>query len=98
MKTIKVQMKDIVKHIGWSIDGREPVNHSPAFDYCRKLLKKGYPDDTRLEVYREDVLCLICPSIKEGAKWKILENKDHGPKIKRYQPFVSFKEANAAVA
>lgn len=93
MTTIQVQMREIVKNKGWHVDGREPENHSPGFDYCRKLLKQGYPVDTCLEVYRDDMLCLTFPSIGEGAKWAIKENKDEGPTFKKYKPFVPFKIA-----
>lgn len=83
-------MKDIIFHKGWEIDGREPMNHSPAFDYCRKLIKDGELGSTKLEVYRDEMLCLTIPSIEEGAKWAMRENDkkiDAGPRFIKYRPF-----------
>jgi hypothetical protein len=84
MKTLKVNMKDI-----WISDnGKEPKNHSPILDYCRKLIKEGVKEDTRLEVYRErDTPDVIVKSIGEGAKWAVLENEREGPKFVKYREF-----------
>lgn len=83
MKIVKIQYKDI-----WSrIDGKEPMNNSPVLDYCRKLIESGKDKETSLEVYREDMLCLIIKEIGEGAKWAILENRDEVPKFIKYEPF-----------
>lgn len=86
---MKVQLNDIRHPDTWT--GKEPKNHSPSFDYCRKLIKEGCNPDEPLEVYRGEKLAYTVKSIGEGAKWKIQENELHGPRMKRYKPFSSFK-------
>ena len=83
MKTIKVQMNDINK---WYGRDREGENNSPTFDYCRKLLKEGEDPSTKLEVYRDEMLCLTT-TLKEGSKWKIEETEKKGPRFRKYEPF-----------
>jgi hypothetical protein len=83
MKTLKVKMDDI-----WVSDhGKEPKNHSPILDYCRKLISEGEKEDTRLEVYRHrDTPDVIVKSIGEASKWAILENETEGPRFVKYNP------------
>lgn len=79
---MKVQLNDIRKKSTW--EGKEPRNHSPALDYCRKLLKQGVPPEEKLEVYRGEMLAYSMV-IGEGAKWKVLENEKEGPRFVKYK-------------
>lgn len=83
-QTIKVQLQDIIKYRPWKDNHKEPENHSPALDYCRKLLSEGKPYGTRLEVYRGEELAYFCSKIGKSSKWTIRENKKHGPEFKKY--------------
>lgn len=80
---MSIYMDDIVK----PNNGKEPTNHSPVCDYCRKLMKDGVNPKTKLHVYRGSMLCLIVNSIEEGSKLKIIENKKVGPKFAKYHPY-----------
>lgn len=86
---MKVQLNAIRKPKTYG--GIEPVNHSPAFDYCRKLIKEGIDPTEPLEVYRGEKLAYTVSSVGWGAKWKILENEKKGPAFKKYDPFVALK-------
>lgn len=81
---MKVQLNDIRARSTW--EGKEPRHHSPALDYCRKLIKEGVDPKEKLEVYRGEMLAYSMV-IEEGAKWKILEDEERGPTFKRYRPF-----------
>lgn len=84
MKTIKVQLKDITNKDIFET-GKEPRNHSPFTDFCRKLIREGEDPRTRLEAYRGETLCLTT-IIGEGAQWDILENDKKGPLYRKYRP------------
>lgn len=86
---MKVQLNDI-RHPD-THGGMEPVNHSPALDYCRKLISEGVDGNQPLKVYRGDALAYTVSSIKWGATKKIREDKYRGPEVVKYKPFVSFK-------
>jgi hypothetical protein len=75
MKIIKTQISDT--KLGFT-------------DYSRKLLEEGEKEDTRLEFYREDMLCLY-GEIGRAAKLTIRENNREGPKHTKYVPFPTFK-------
>lgn len=79
---MKVQLNDIrdLKTYG----GKEPKNHSPSFDYCRKLIAEGVDPSECLEVYREDKLAYTVSSIGWGATKKIRENETESPHIVDY--------------
>lgn len=79
---MKVQLNDIRRKSTW--EGKEPENHSPALDYCRKLLKEGISSEEILEVYRGEQLAYSMV-IGEGAKWKVRENEEVGPKFVKYR-------------
>lgn len=81
---MKVQLNDIRAESTW--EGKEPENHSPSFDYCRKVLKEGADPKEPLEVYRGEQLAYTVKSIGLGATLKIRENDKEGPKIVKYQP------------
>lgn len=74
---MKVQLNDIRDPKTWG--GKEPKNHSPSFDYCRKLLADGVDPSECLEVYRGEQLAYTIKSIGLGAKKIILENDKKGP-------------------
>src|SRR5687768_14134801 len=80
---MKVQLNDIRDKKTWG--GKEPKNHSPSFDYCRKLLADGVDPKDCLEVYRGEKLAYTIASIGWGATKKILENEKQGPKIVKYK-------------
>jgi len=82
---MEVQLNDI-RHIDTQ-GGIEPVNHSPAFDYCRKLIKDGVDPKERLDVYRGEQLAYSVTNIGWGATMKVLENEKHGPTFKKYESF-----------
>jgi hypothetical protein len=86
VKTIKIQISDI-----WN-KRAEPKNHSPIFNYCRKLIKNGELPETRLEVYRGDILC-IATEIVEGAKLAVKEDEKKGPMFDKHRakPVFLFK-------
>jgi hypothetical protein len=86
---MKVQLNDIRAPETWG--GKEPINHSPAFDYCRKLLKEGANPDEPLEVYRGEKLAYTVTTIELGATKKIREDKYRGPEEVKYKPFIPFK-------
>jgi Fe2+ transport system protein FeoA len=88
---MKIQLDDIRAETTWT--GKEPQNHSPRLDYCRKLIAQGVDPNEPLEVYRDDVLSMTISSIGTGAKLAIRENETRGPVIKRYEPFVPFRSA-----
>lgn len=90
---VKVQLNAIRKPETWS--GVEPKNHSPAFDYCRKLLKEGVNPDEPLEVYRGEKLAYIVTTIGLGATKKIREDKYRGPEEVKYKPFIPFKSTKS---
>lgn len=82
---MKVQLNDIRHPDTWG--GMEPVNHSPGFDYCRKLIKDGVDPNERLDIYRGDALAYTITSIGWGATMKVLENEKRGPAFKKYESF-----------
>lgn len=84
---MKVQLNSIRKEETWT--GIEPVNHSPAFDYCRKLMKEGVNPKEPLEVFRGEMLAYTVSTIGWGATMKVLENEKQGPRFKKYEPFTS---------
>lgn len=94
---MKVQLNDIRHPSTWS--GKEPRNHSPGFDYCRKLIADGVDPKGPLEVYREDKLAYTITNIGWGATMAVLENEKHGPKFVKYRNRLdSFKHAREVVA
>lgn len=82
--TIKVQLNDIRRRNTWG--GKEPINHSPAFDYCRKLIKDGADSNETLEVYRGDVMAYKIKNIGIGSGYKIREDKCIGPMFVKHEP------------
>lgn len=80
---MKVQLNDI-RHPD-TYEGKEPKHHSPALDYCRKLLKEGIDPKEPLEVYRGEMLAYTISSISWGATKKIHENDREGPFIRKYK-------------
>lgn len=65
MNVIKINRKDLPSK-----------SDTPAFDYCRKLLKEGVDPETRLEIYRErETWDYAIESIGEGAKWSVEHNR-----------------------
>lgn len=81
---MKVQLNNIRHPRTWN--GKEPKNHSPSFDYCRKLINEGINPEEPLEVYRGDVLAYTVSSIGIGATKKIREDKVHSPHEVPYTP------------
>lgn len=64
MKTIKIQFEDLPNTNATS----------PAFSYCRKLIKEGVDPDTRLEIYRgKPDWDYAIANIGQGAKLTIQE-------------------------
>lgn len=62
--TIKINRKDLPSK-----------SDTPAFDYCRQLLKEGADPITRLEIYRESKdWDYAISNIGEGAKWTVDHN------------------------
>lgn len=80
---MKVQLNDI--RDSKTYGGKEPNNHSPSFDYCRRLIAQGVDPAEPLEVYRGETLAYTVSSIGWGAKKKILENDKVGPVIIDYK-------------
>lgn len=80
---MKVQLNDIRDRKTWG--GKEPKNHSPSFDYCRRLVAQGVDPTESLEVYRGETLAYTVSSIGWGAKKKIIENEHHSATIINYK-------------
>jgi hypothetical protein len=80
---MKVQLNDI-RHPD-TCGGKEPKHHSPAFNYCRKLLKDDVNSEESLEVYRGDTLAYTISPIRWGAQKIIYENEKTGPTIRKYK-------------
>lgn len=60
MKTIRIQFSELGD------------SYTPIIKYCRKLIKKGELEDSRLEVYREnEEPGIIVPHIGNLAKLRI---------------------------
>lgn len=78
---MKVQLNNIRAKSTW--EGKEPENHSPSFDYCRKLIKQGVSPEEVLEVYRGEELAYSV-NIGEGAKWKINETDKVDIRLRKY--------------
>lgn len=93
MKTVQVQLDDIIVSKIWKDNNKEPRNHSPVLDYCRKLIKEGEKYGTCLEVYRNDLLLLKVPRIGKGAKLTIREDDKRGPEFVEYRSLPQFKMA-----
>lgn len=81
---MKVQLDDIRHPDTWT--GKEPINHSPGFDYCRKLIADGVDPDETLEVYRGETLSRTYSNIGEAAQFRIREDSDVGPRIEKFIP------------
>jgi len=82
---MEVQLNDIRSPNTWG--GKEPINHSPALDYCRKLIKDGVDPKERLDVYRGEQLAYSVTNIGWGATMKVLENEKRGPMFNKYESF-----------
>lgn len=80
---MKVQLNDIRDPKTYG--GKEPKNHSPSFDYCRKLIEEGIDPSECLEVYRGEKLAYTVSSIGLGATLKIREDATVGPTIVAYE-------------
>lgn len=60
--------------------------------YCRKIMKQeNFPE--KLEIYRNDVLCLTV-DVKEAAELVLVENEKEGPLYRKYREssFLKTKE------
>lgn len=93
---VKIQFDELFK---FPPNGAEPKNNSVITDHCRKLIKDGYPPETRLEVYRTraepDV---IVKNIGEGAKITCRENENEDPHFVKYVPLPErFKKVGGIV-
>lgn len=75
--TIKVQVNDIVIL----------KDQDPFTTYCRKLIKDGAKPNTRLEMYRGDILCLFTNNIGKTAKITVREDERRGPEFTKYKEF-----------
>lgn len=60
MKTIRIQFSELGD------------SYTPIIDYCRELIEKGIPVDTKLKIYREnDEPDVIVRNIGDAAKLKV---------------------------
>jgi hypothetical protein len=80
---MKVQLNDIRHPKTWG--GKEPKNHSPSFDYCRKLIAQGVDPAEPLEVYRGDMLAYTVSSIGWGATKRIREDEKITARVEDYK-------------
>lgn len=80
-ETLKVDYEDLFKEN----NSKEPKNHSPVLDYCRKLIEEGKPSNTKLEVFRNEELSMLVKNIGKASKQAIRENADVGPISVKYQ-------------
>ena len=64
MKTLRIEFEDIPNR---------KLTHTPTLTHCRRLLKEGYPPETKLEVTRNGHVDLIIHNIGEGAKLTVKE-------------------------
>lgn len=86
-ETLKIDYESLFT----SDNGKEPKNHSPVLDYCRKLIKDKVPFNTSLEVFRHGELSMLVKNIGKAAKQAIKENEDLGPIFVKYQEIPSEK-------
>lgn len=93
---MKVQLNCIRHPKTWG--GKEPKNHSPAFDYCRKLLADGVDPSECLEVYRGEQLAYTVSSIGWGATKRIQENDKITARVVEYKehPLAAARRAEKA--
>lgn len=84
MLGMKVQLNDIRAKNTWN--GKEPKNHPPGFDYCRKMLDGGVDPTEPLEVYRGEMLAYTISSIGWGATKKIREDETNSSRVVPYVP------------
>ena len=73
MKTIKVQINS---------------TNLSFTEYSRKLIEQGEAEDTILEFYRGEMLCLY-GKIGDASKLTIKENAKEGPVYVKYRPFIN---------
>lgn len=94
---MKVQLNDIRKEKTYT--GKEPKNHNPGFNHCRKLLEEGHDPKEKLEIYRGDNLAYTISSISWGATKTVRENEKRGPTMVNYRelPSIAFKRGNKAI-
>lgn len=64
-----------------------------VYSYSRELLKEGYSEDTRLEVYRDLALefDIAVNHIGTAAKYVLVESARDGFVFKKWEPFIPFK-------
>lgn len=79
MNRIKVDVEDLPKGA-----------KTPFLSHARKLLKEGYPEDTKVEFYRNggkepDV---IINNIGRASLWTVLEDRRQGPRFVKYKDYV----------
>lgn len=85
-KPIKLRYSDV-----WSKEqlntGKEPENNSIVSRLCRKLIKDGISENTRLELYRDDENDpdLIIPHIGRMGELQLVENSKLGPYYKKHR-------------
>lgn len=85
-ETLKVHYEDL-----WTdTSGKEPKNHSPVLDYCRKLIEDLVPSNTSLEIYRHGELSMLVKNIGKAAKETIRENEEKGPMFTKHRPKPKF--------
>jgi hypothetical protein len=60
--------------------------HSPVFALCRALVAAGHDPRRSLHAYRGEVLALKVPSIGEGARLTVREDRA-GPRFVSWEPF-----------
>lgn len=59
-------------------------SYTPMFDYCRQLIEEGVNPNTKLEVYRENILLLRIKRISIGAKLTVRDNRFGTPKFRSF--------------
>lgn len=80
MKTIKIKFKDLGKS-------------ESVWNYSRKLIEEGEPEDSRLEIYRDydEEPDLIVKNIGVSARYYLYENPKKGFEYRKWRPLPDFK-------
>ena len=65
----------------------EEEGYSSVTDFCRYLVSTGGKfENTKIHVYRGEMLCLIVNNIYEASKLTVRENGKIGPTFDKHKP------------
>jgi hypothetical protein len=69
------------------VEGRElGTFRLPFYDAARALLAEGVDPAVPLELWRDGMLCLSGMTIREAAKWTVVEETEGGIRVRLWKP------------